>query len=216
MALGHQAFIAFHSLGHPGMKVTGRVIGARVMWPFMKRDIAAWVRDCQVCSRAKVTCQPAAAVQPIQVPTQQFSHIHVDFLGPLTTSKEGFRYLFTIKDRTSRWLEAIPMPTMDIHLHLVGIYLPAAGGQPHTTTAYHPQSTSMVERVHRHLQEGLKARGAEADRPQNLPWVLLNIRTTPKYDSNTSAVEMVYGAPLTQQAAAAGATGGSAVEIGTT
>jgi hypothetical protein len=51
------------------------------------------------------------------------------------------------------------MPTMDIHLHLVGLYLPAAGGQPHTTTTYHPQSKSMVERVHRHLQEGLKARG---------------------------------------------------------
>ena len=55
----------------------------------------------------------------------------------------------------------------------------------------------MVERVHRHLKEGLKARGAQADWPQHLPWVLLNIRTAPKTDSNTSAAEMVYGAALT-------------------
>ncbi len=34
----------------------------------------------------------------------------------------------------------------------------------------------MVERVHRHLKEGLKARGAQADWPQHLPWVLLNIK----------------------------------------
>jgi len=47
------------------------------------------------------------------------------------------------------------------------------------------------------LKEGLKARGAQADWPQHLPWVLLNIRTAPKTDSNTSAAEMVYRAALT-------------------
>jgi len=48
----------------------------------------------------------------------------------------------------------------------------------------------MVERVHHHLKEGLKARGAQADWLQHLPWVLLNIRTAPKNNSNISAVEI--------------------------
>jgi transposase InsO family protein len=52
-------------------------------------------------------------VDPIPVPTQRFSHIHVDFVGPLTTSREGYRYLFTFIDRSSRWLKAIPLATMD-------------------------------------------------------------------------------------------------------
>jgi IS30 family transposase len=53
--------------------------------------------------------QHAADVQPIPTPTQRFTHLHVDLVGPLPTSPEGFSYLFTIVDRTTRWLEAIPL-----------------------------------------------------------------------------------------------------------
>jgi hypothetical protein len=105
---------SFHSLAHPGSRATGQLMGSRVTWPFMKRDITNWVVDCQECRLAKVIRKPPAAVQPVPVPTQRFSHIHVDFVGPLTVSKEGFWYLFTIIDRSSRWLEAIPLTSMDI------------------------------------------------------------------------------------------------------
>jgi transposase InsO family protein len=205
----HQLFTAFHSLAHPGMKATGQLMGSRVVWPFMKRDIAKWEGDCQDCVHTKVTRQLAAAVQPIPVPTQRFSHIHVDFVGPLTTSKEGFRYLFTIINRSSRWLEAIPLASMDIDICMEALIsnwvarferpevitsdrgsqftssiwattCQQLGVKHVTTTAYQPQSNGMVERVHRHLKEGLRARGAAADWPQHLPWVLLNIRTTPQ------------------------------------
>jgi len=60
----------------------------------------------------------------------------------------------------------------------------------------HPEPFAL-ERVRRHLKEGLKARGAQTYWPQHLPWVLLNIRTAPKMDSNISAAEMVYGTALT-------------------
>jgi cleavage and polyadenylation specificity factor subunit 1 len=106
-------FAAFHNMAHPGVKATGRLLGARVVWPGMKSEVQRWVADCQQCSRAKVVRQPPAAQQPIPVPTQRFSHIHVDFVGPLPTSREGYRYLFTIIDRTSRWLEAIPLTSME-------------------------------------------------------------------------------------------------------
>ena len=88
-------------------------MGSQVTWPFMKSDIAKWVADCQECGHAKVIRQPPTVIQPIPVHTQRFSHIHVDFMGPLTVSKEGFRYLFTIIDQSSRWLEAIPLASMD-------------------------------------------------------------------------------------------------------
>jgi transposase InsO family protein len=68
------------------------------------------------------------------------------------------------------------------------------GAHHNTTTAYHLQSNSMVERAHRRL----KAHMAAADWPQHLPWVLLDINNAPMEDSGKlSAAEMVYGTSLT-------------------
>jgi hypothetical protein len=59
-----------------------------------------------------VTRRPAAATQSIPVPERRFTHLHVDLVGPLPTSVEGFKYLFTIIDQSSRWVEAIPVKNM--------------------------------------------------------------------------------------------------------
>jgi IS30 family transposase len=48
-------------------------------------------------------------VQPIQVPTARFSHVHLDLVGPLPATKEGFTHLLTVVDRSTRWAEALPL-----------------------------------------------------------------------------------------------------------
>jgi transposase InsO family protein len=221
-----QVFAAFHEQAHPGAKATRRMMKERVVWTCMNRDINEWVADCQQCARSKVTRQPAAAVQPIPVPQQRFSHIHVDIVGPLPVSKEGYRYLFTIIDRASRMLEAVPLANVEtttcrdaLIRHWIGRFgVPAhltsdqgaqftsslwartcevIGTHHNTTTAYHPQSNGMVERAHRRLKDALRARLAAADWPDHLPWVLLAMNVAPKEDSGRSAAEMVYGTSLT-------------------
>ncbi len=64
------------------------------------------------------------------------------------------------------------------------------------TTAYHPQSNDMVERVHRQLKDALRARGAGPAWHSHLPWVLMGLRAAPKEDSAVSSVELVTGTPL--------------------
>jgi hypothetical protein len=53
-----------------------------------------------------------------------------------------------------------------------------------------------VERFHRQLKASLIARLTNPAWADELPWVLLGIRTTCKEDLGTSPAEMVYGAPL--------------------
>ena len=45
------------------------------------------------------------------------------------------------------------------------------------TTAYHPQANGLVERMHRRLKEALKARLTSPNWYDQLPWVLLGLRT---------------------------------------
>jgi transposase InsO family protein len=201
-------------------------MSTRVVWAGMSKDIAAWCRECQACQRSKVTRQPVADVQPIAVPSQRFSHVHVDLVGPLPTSRHGMRFLFTMIDRASRWVEAVPLRAMDtatcveafISTWVTRFGVPALltsdqgrqfvsaawqrlcselGIRHITTTAYHPQANGMIERVHRQLKDCLKARLAGPDWPDHLPWVLLGLRSTPRDADARSSAELVYGAQLT-------------------
>ena len=109
----YPAFAAAHTLSHPGIQATKRLMSARWVWAGMAADIARWCCDCQHCQWAKVTKQPRAAVQHIPIPTRRFSHDHIDLFGPLPRSSDGFNHIFTMVDRSSRWLEAIPLSSTD-------------------------------------------------------------------------------------------------------
>jgi transposase InsO family protein len=199
---------------------------SRVVWRGMTSNIARWVRDCQHCSRGKVTSQPAAPVQPIQVPARRFSHIHVDLVGPLPVAADGSTYLLTIIDRSTRWLEPVSLRNMETTTcveALISTWVSRYGvpsnittdrgrqftstlwsglcqklGVTHiTTTAYHPQSHGMVERAHRQIKDALRACLAGVEWPQHLPWVLLGLRAAPKEDTAISSAELVFGAALT-------------------
>ena len=67
-----------------------------------------WCRSCISCQRGKVLRHVQLHPEKILVPFRRFSHIHVDLVGPLPPS-QGFRYLLTCVDRSTRWPEAIPL-----------------------------------------------------------------------------------------------------------
>ena len=65
--------------------------------------------------------------------------------------------------------------------------------------AYHPQANSLIERFHYDLKASLRARlDAAGDVwADQLPWVLLGMRTVVKKDLKASSAELVYGEPPT-------------------
>ena len=157
--------------------------------------------------------------------TARFAHVYIDLVGPLPASK-GHTHLLTIVDRFTRWPEAIPLCSTDtatignaFAMHWVARFgVPtditsdrgaqftsdvwsalseSLGAKLHRTTAYHPQSNGLVERFHRSLKAALRARLTSPSWIEELPWVMLGLRTAPKEDLGASTAEMVYGAPIT-------------------
>jgi hypothetical protein len=183
----------------------------------------AWCRECQGCNRDKVTTQPAAPAQPIPIPGRNFTHVHL--VGPLPVSSGGFNHIFTMMDRSTRWLEAVPLKDTSatscadtfVARSVARFGVPECitsdrgpqftsavwsmlcsrlGISGSLTTAFHPQSNGMVEWAHRQLKDALWACAAGHDWPSHLPWVLLRLRSAPKEDSNISSAELCLGAPL--------------------
>ena len=71
------------------------------------------------------------------------------------------------------------------------------GSQLHHSTAYHPQTQGLVERINRTLKTALKCAESPTDWYDNLPWALLSLRNQPKEDlDNHSPNDFVFGGKL--------------------
>ena len=198
-------FDAIHGLAHLSGKATLRIVAKSYVWSSMRRDVLKWARQCEACALSKITRHTKPPIQPIPVPEMRFSHVHVDIVGPFSLD-QGYRYLLTVVDRTTRWPEAIPIAdiTADTVLQAFlsgwiarfGIAetvttdrgtqftsetwrtsLRRLGVSVTTTTAYHPQANGLVERFHRSLKNALRcAVRASTSWTRALPWVLLGLR----------------------------------------
>lgn len=219
-SLRKEVFDILHDLAHPGTRVTKRLISRDYVWHHMSRDITVWCRQCQKCQRAKTHRHVKTPIPVIPVPDRAFSHVHVDIVGPLPHCK-GFSYLLTVVDRHSRWPDAIPLHgiTAEECADAFMLQWVARHGMPrditsdrgrqfvsqlwqtmgqslnarlHFTTAYHPQSNGIVERMHRTMKASLRAKLADDNWLCKLPWVLLGLRSAMKEDLNASPADMVY------------------------
>jgi len=53
-----------------------------------------------------------ALLQPLPV-GDVFSRIHVDILGPLPKTDDGYKYVLLVVDSFTKWCEAFPLVTME-------------------------------------------------------------------------------------------------------
>lgn len=218
------AFDSLHSLSHPGINASVKLVSQRYVWPNMNSDIRSWARNCMACQRSKVSRHTKSPLGTYSAPSARFEHVHVDLVGPLPPSK-GCTYLLTCIDRFSRWPEAIPIPDITattvasafVSSWVARFGIPAKvtsdrgaqftsalwkalstllGTQLITTTSYHPAANGAVERFHRHLKASLTAHNDPNHWAEHLPMVLLGIRSAFRSDTKCSSAEFIYGSTL--------------------
>lgn len=220
-----EIFLSIHTLSHSGIRSTRKLITKRFIWPNINKDCQLWCRACQECLRSKIQRHTHSALMDFKVPSERFQHIHIDIVGPLPPC-QGFRYILTMIDRFSRWVEALPLQDQSaetVAKGLISAWICRFGTpqritsdqgrqfesqlfsslskyfgiQTSRTTAYHPQANGLIERQHRTLKASLRCH-LQQNRSwvDALPLVLLGLRTAVKEDIGYSSSELIYGSPL--------------------
>lgn len=222
------AFQHLHNISHPGIKGTLRLVKSRFYWPYMDKEIREWVKACESCQSAKVHRHCRAKFDEFGIASSRFQTVHIDIVGPLPLvtppgqSGPAFKYVLTMIDRATRWIEAFPLSEITalaiasaffnawvsrfgVPLYVVtdrGTQFEAelfshlsklVGFHRMRTSAYHPQANGMVERCHRVIKTAIMARKQEWY--SALPAVLLGIRLLPN-ESGFSPFTAVTGGQL--------------------
>ena len=172
--------------GHVGSKKVIDRIKRYFTWPGIKRDVKEFCRGCGPCQRVGKGVKPhVVPLKSLPVVGKPFHLISADFVGPLAETTAGNKYLVTIIDHATKYMEAIPVPTADVHhakdafmevfsRHGVpkqlltdrgsvftsrgfSLFLEELGIQLLLTSSYRPQSNGTVERAHGTLKRMLTA-----------------------------------------------------------
>jgi transposase InsO family protein len=201
------------------------LVGARYVWHGLRRDVAQWTKQCLPCQRSKVTTHIKAPLEEYTPTSGRCAHVNINLVGPMALSN-GFMYVLTAVDRFTRWPIAILIPdkaaTTVARAFLLGWV--ANFGMPtdvssdrgteltnqlwrdlsnllgfnlHHTTSYHPQANGAVKMFHRTMKAAIMVHENDLAWTDHLPWALLGMRTSYKANLDTSAMELVYGQPLT-------------------
>ena len=95
---------------HPGSTKMYQDLRQRFWWTRMKREIAKFVSECDVCRRVKAEHQrPAGTLRPIDVPEWKWDEVGMDFITGFPKSQKGNNAIWVIIDRLSKVAHFLPV-----------------------------------------------------------------------------------------------------------
>lgn len=94
---------------HQDFYKTYDLVGSKYFWLTMAKDISECIAKCRVCSKTDTVSRGLTArLKPPPAVDGPFDRVGIDFIGPLTPTKEGYKYIILFTDYLTRWPEAAP------------------------------------------------------------------------------------------------------------
>ncbi|WVZ58444.1 hypothetical protein U9M48_008720 [Paspalum notatum var. saurae] len=98
---------------HPGSNKMYQDLKQKFWWTRMKREIAKYVFECDVCQRVKADhLKLAGMFQPLAVPAWKWEDIHMDFIVGLPRTQKGYDSIWVIIDRFTKLAHFISVKTI--------------------------------------------------------------------------------------------------------
>ena len=173
------------SSGHLGFTRTLARIRHKYYWPKLSRTVKHYVKTCRDCQRRKTPpMKPAGFLHPVEPPRAPFQQVGMDLIGPFPKSSAGNRWIIVATDYLTRYCETRALPrgtasdVADFFIHAVVLrhgapavvltdrgtaftaqlleeVMTLSGTVHRRTTAYHPQTNGLTERLNKTITDML-------------------------------------------------------------
>lgn len=207
--------------GHPGIVVMKRRLRQKVWWPLMDKEIECFVKRCKQCILVSSQSPPEPLMRT-QMPEKPWTHIAVDFMGPLPSGHN----LLVLVDYFSRFVEVVVMREITAKLTIQALHetfcrygIPESmktdngpqfisealiqfsrefGFDLIKTSPYWPQANGEVERANKALKKRLQIsqETPHTDWKWDLRMYLLMYNSTPHSTTGVAPSALMFGRVL--------------------
>ena len=215
--------------GHLGYSRTLARIREKYYWPKLPKSVHQYTRSCHECQRRKKPpTRPAGLLQPIAPPTAPFQQIGMDLLGPFPPSTQGNRWIIVATDYLTRYAETKALPSgtaVEVAKFFVESIVLRHGAPQvlitdrgssfmaqltqevlrlsHTdhrrTTAYHPQTNGLTERLNKTIADMISMYVDVEHKTWDevLPYVTFAYNTAVQETTGVTPFQLVHGRKVT-------------------
>ncbi|KAM7303262.1 DDE-type integrase/transposase/recombinase [Ixodes scapularis] len=215
--------------GHLGYSRTLARIREKYYWPKLAKTVHHYTRSCHECQRRKKPpTKPAGLLQPIAPPSAPFQQIGMDLLGPFPTSTQGNRWIIVATDYLTRCAETKALPSgtaVEVAKFFIESIVLRHGAPEvlisdrgssfmaqltqevlrlsHTshcrTTAYHPQTNGLTERLNKTIADMISMYVDVEHKTWDevLPYVTFAYNTAVQETTGVTPFQLVHGRKVT-------------------
>ena len=210
--------------GHPGKSKLYFTLRRRYYWPRMFTSVSKYVDGCLDCGTRKRLPHPVKGRLKSIEAKEPFIHVCLDHIGPFPITEKGYKYILNGVDLATRFAVSRSVKSTDAEttakfftericlIYGFPRYLTTDNGTGFTalviqevlksvqvkhirTTAYHPQSNGLCERVNGILVEKIShyINTSQKNWAEVLPWATFAYNSNPQSSTGLTPCELAQG-----------------------